>query len=123
MLSSHWAMDVPTTLVELPLVSGQFHICPSRRTRRLLGAEAVAVSIPRLENPDKGRQEEGEVGLGQSWHREGQMHYHASVERALEKVAIRRDRALGRRRAQRHLCAGLGYGPEQKKEPAGDESH
>ena len=83
----------------------------------------MAVSIPRLENPDRGRQEEGKVGLGQSWHRDEQRHDCASVERALEKVAIRRDRAEGRRRAQRHLCAGLGCGPEQKKEPAGDERH
>lgn len=39
------------------------------------------------------------------------------------KVVIRRNRKPGRRQAQRHLCAGLGCGPKEKKEPPGDESH
>lgn len=41
------------------------------RTRRLPRAEALAVSAPRWENSDRGRQEEGEMGLERGWHREG----------------------------------------------------
>lgn len=84
----------------------------------------MALSRPRMENPVGGRQEErrNEPGAGLALRRTmAQTMW--QWRGLLKKVAIKRNQKPGRRQAQRHLCAGLGCGPEEKKEPPGDESH